>query len=392
MLGQPVAGQHRAEVGVVGARGAAGPAHPHADRAQQPRGGPPDRAGADHQRGLPGQRPGLLVLPEPFPLPVADLVQPLDPGQDRGQRELGHRAVEDAARVGDDHVGVDQLVEQQRVHPGRGARAPSAARRPGATRRAARRRRSPTAAARRRRRPRRPARPHRCNRSSARGPHRLQPRRPLPARPDQHGDDRRVIGGGHRPSVATRLIVNNLVGPAHWAGDRPGRHPAGHRRGGPARHGPGPRAVALDPAGRDAAGHPDPAGAARGHRRAGAAARRRRAGRRGRPGRGHPRPAGLRLPVHLGQLRARAGRRARAGGRDARQRHPGRGDQQRRPGARRCTGWARARSAVATPYDEQITALLAALPRPTPGSRSPAARSSAWPAPSRRCRRPRWPS
>jgi hypothetical protein len=46
-------------------------------------------------------------------------VDVLGHGEDRRQHELGDGPVEDTLGVGDDHVGLRQLVEHQGVHAGR---------------------------------------------------------------------------------------------------------------------------------------------------------------------------------------------------------------------------------------------------------------------------------
>ncbi len=211
--------------GIVGAPGAADPAHPHAHRAQQPRGGPADRAGADHQRRLAGQRLGLLVPPVPRELPVVQLVQPLDPGQDRRPTRTRPSA------------GRTSRARWSRPRRTRSARrtaacrrrprrcAPSAARSPAATRRAARWRRSPTATARPRPAIASPSPAASVNRSVARPCSGVQ----VGARPtglDQHRD-RPVAGPGRAPGEGSngRAIPGGTaaVTPVRARPDRPVR-------------------------------------------------------------------------------------------------------------------------------------------------------------------------
>ena len=112
--------QDAAEVLVVVARSTSRPGHVESDRPQEPRGGPSDPAGA-HDQGAPSRHPGRLpVAPAPRALQRLGLVEALVVGHHARQDVFGDGTVEDAAGVGDQDVGVAQLVEEQLVDTGGG--------------------------------------------------------------------------------------------------------------------------------------------------------------------------------------------------------------------------------------------------------------------------------
>src|SRR5262249_31345197 len=112
---QVVAGDDVSEVGVVG-DGVAPCAPDHEPgRAQQLGDLPPDAAGADHQGGGTGDASRLAVLPLVSALQVEAGTAVLGERDHGAEHVLGQWPVEDATRVGDDDVGIPELVEEQGV-------------------------------------------------------------------------------------------------------------------------------------------------------------------------------------------------------------------------------------------------------------------------------------